>query len=455
MSRSDLTGISAAGLGRAYRAGAIDPVAAVEWFLDRIEHAADPAVFIAITGERARREAQASALRYRNGAALGLLDGVPVAWKDLFAVEDTVTTAGSEIFRNAPRAPANAVAVQMLAQAGMVTVGKVNLTEFAYSALGLNPHFGTPANPRDTTVRRAPGGSSSGSAVAVASGLVPCAIGTDTGGSVRIPAAFNGIVGFKTGEGEIDSRGVFALSPTLDTIGPLARTVEDCILLYAVLRGVRPDHARFAAPAELTFVIPKNYVFDEVEDAVAANFHRAAAALEKSGARLVEKTIPLLDEIHRLTQEHGTITAAEAYFRHRELVEGPQRGLIDPRVTPRILRGKEMSAYDLLFLRDARIRLRRKMLAELDGALLLMPTVPLTAPPLAPLEADPNLFHAVNLKTLRNTMIGNFLDLCGVAMPSGVDAQNLPTSILVSAPAGAEAQLFGACLAVERILASA
>src|SRR5271170_4012062 len=237
MTTPDLATTSAAALARLYRKGTITPSEAADWFLDRIETATDRAIFIAMTAERARREAATSTARYRAGAPLGPLDGVPVAWKDLFDLVGTTTTAGSDIYRSAPPARADATVVRNLADAGMVSLGKVNLSEFAYSGLGLNPHFGTPRNPYDANVHRVPGGSSSGSAVAVAAGLAPVAIGTDTGGSVRIPAAFNGLVGFKTAEGSIDRTGIFALSPTLDTVGPLARTVEDCLLLYSALRG--------------------------------------------------------------------------------------------------------------------------------------------------------------------------------------------------------------------------
>jgi aspartyl-tRNA(Asn)/glutamyl-tRNA(Gln) amidotransferase subunit A len=454
MTPLDLTTLSAAALARLYREGAITPSEAADWFLDRIEATNDRAIFITVTADRSRREAAASTARYRAGAPRGPLDGVPLAWKDLFDVAGTTTTAGSDIYRSASPARDDAAVVRNLAQAGMVSLGKVNLSEFAYSGLGLNPHFGTPRNPFDAKVHRAPGGSSSGSAVAVAAGLAPVSIGTDTGGSVRIPAAFNGLVGFKTAEGSIDKTGVFALSPTLDTVGPLARTVEDCLLLYSALRGSAPIDAKPADVSALRFVVPTNIVFDEAEESVVANFRALLAKLERKGAKIIERSVSAFDAI-RATSVHGNIVAAEAYFAHRRLIESADVARVDPRVVSRVMRGATMSAYDLLALHAKRAELQRKLRDELDGALLAFPTVPHTAPPVAPLDADPELFHAVNVKTLRNTMLGNFLNLPGFAIPSGTDAHGLPTSFLVSAPSGSEPLLFSASLAIESVAATA
>ncbi|MEA2780130.1 MAG: aspartyl-tRNA(Asn)/glutamyl-tRNA(Gln) amidotransferase subunit [Rhodospirillaceae bacterium] len=449
-----LADISAAQLGRLYLADLADPVATTEFFFDRIRRNADQAIFLALSEERARTEAEASARRYRAGRPLGPLDGVPVAWKDLFDIAGMTTTAGSALYRTAPPAAADATVVRNLTAAGLVALGKVNLAEFAYSGVGLNPHYGTPRNPHDQRTPRIPGGSSSGSAVAVAAGLVPCSIGTDTGGSIRIPAALNGIVGLKTSEGRIDKAGVFPLSPTLDTVGPLARTVEDCVLLDAALRGAMTTEVRRADPAELAFVVPENVVFDGAEPDVVANFDRVVAALERRGARVTRRPIAILDEVQRLTAEHGTITAAEAYSFHRELVEGPNGNRVDPRVVARIVNGKRMTARDLVSLQAARARLRYAITAELDGALLAWPTIPHVAPDIAGVEADQDRFHTLNLKNLRNTMLGNFLDLCGLALPTGRDGQGLPTSMLISAPGGADVRLMSAGLAVEPLLAA-
>jgi aspartyl-tRNA(Asn)/glutamyl-tRNA(Gln) amidotransferase subunit A len=444
------TPTTAAALGRAFAEGRADPRDVVEDVLARIA-AADPAIFITVTAERARAEAAASAARYAAGRPLGPLDGVPVAWKDLVDLAGTTTTAASDVYRNAPPAAADAPIAANLAAAGMVSVGKTNLSEFAYSGIGLNPHFGTPANPRDPAVPRAPGGSSSGSAVAVAAGLVPVAIGSDTGGSIRIPAAFCGLVGFKTSEGRVDKAGVFPLSPTLDTIGPLATTVEDCALVERALRGLVPEAPAPAPLAGLRIVVPRNLVFDEIEPAVAAAFEGAVAALADAGVAIERRAVPELDEVARLARDHGTITAAEAYRFHRALVDGPDASRVDQRVTARILAGKRMSALDLLELQDARRRLIPALAERLGGALLAMPSVVHVAPEIAPLEADVNLFHQTNLRTLRNTALGNMLNLTGLSLPVGHDPAGLPIGFLLSAPGGEEDRLLAVGLAVEAI----
>jgi aspartyl-tRNA(Asn)/glutamyl-tRNA(Gln) amidotransferase subunit A len=228
----------------AYRNGETSPIALTEYLLERIEKAERDNIFITVTPARARKEAEAAEARYRRRRPLSVLDGVPIAWKDLFDVADYRRL--SPVQRKTPKEH-DLVCVANAAAAGMVCMGKLNLSELAYSGLGLNPHFGTPVNPNDRNTHRSPGGSSSGSGAAVAAGLVPCAVGTDTGGSVRIPASFNGVFGFKTSEGRIDKTGVIPLSRTFDTIGPLARSVADC----AALAGPLPSTPSGATSADL------------------------------------------------------------------------------------------------------------------------------------------------------------------------------------------------------------
>jgi aspartyl-tRNA(Asn)/glutamyl-tRNA(Gln) amidotransferase subunit A len=233
----DIADRTAAGIALAYRSGEAGPVELTECVLERIARSKGDNIFITVSAARARAEARKAEGRYEVGAPLSPLDGVPIAWKDLFDVAGTPTTAGTKIFAGGPAKTADLACVANAAAAGMVSVGKLNLSELAYSGLGLNPHYGTPVNPNDRKTLRSPGGSSSGCGAAVAGRLVPCAIGSDTGGSVRIPAAFNGIVGYKTSTGRIDANGLVPLARSYDTIGPLARSVEDCILLDMALRG--------------------------------------------------------------------------------------------------------------------------------------------------------------------------------------------------------------------------
>jgi len=444
----------AATIARALAAGQADPVGLTEHFLEKIGHQTSP-VFLNVTANRALREAEAASRRLKAGMPASALDGVPMAWKDLVDFKGETTTAASNIYRNAPAAESDAPILANAASAGMIALGKVNLSEFAYSGLGLNPHFGTPLNPNDPVTPRAPGGSSSGSGVAVAAGLVPCAIGTDTGGSVRIPAAFNGVVGYKSSEGRIPAKGVFALSRTLDTVGPLARTVEDCILLDMILRGALTSGVRRAPVESLRIFVPETVVLDDLEPAVSENFEKSLALLERAGAAVARGPLRQFAEAARLAAELGSITAAEAYVEHRGLVDGTEAPNMDRRVLARIEGGKSMSAADLIVLHRARAEGIAAIADALDGAFLAMPTAPHTAPAIAPLEADDALFHRINLKTLRNTVLGNFFNLPGVALPNGTDGGGLPTSFLLCTVGNDDERLLGAALAVERVLQTA
>lgn len=450
----DIANRTAAGIALAYRSGEANPVELTECVLERIAEAKADNIFISVNATRARQEAKKARGRYEVGAPLSPLDGVPIAWKDLFDVAGSPTTAGSTLFGDTP-ARTDHACVAMATAAGMVSVGKLNMTELAYSGLGLNPHFGTPLNPNNRKTPHSPGGSSSGSGAAVGGRLVPCAIGSDTGGSVRIPAAFNGVVGYKTSTGRIDAGDLIPLARSYDTIGPLARSVEDCILLDMVLRGAVATSARRSPLSSLTLVVPRNVVMDEADEAVLDNFERSIEALAKAGATIRRERIETLDEIIEINARHGTLTAAEAYNEYSHIIDSDKVAAVDRRVVKRIVDGKRMSANDVLSIQRARRKLIEKFRAQLGSALLVMPTTPITAPEVAPLEASDETFHATNLKTLRNTMLGNFLDLCGVAMPNGRDAGNMPTSLLASAAHGDDERLLGHALEIESVVRDA
>lgn len=446
---------TATGMAAAYRSGEAGPVEVVECLLERIERSRDDNIFITVMPERARREAEASERRYRAGRPLSTLDGVPIGWKDLFDVAGARTTAGSRVMGDG-EIKANDVGVTAnAAKYGMITLGKLNMTEFAYSGLGLNPHYGTPRNPNSREVLRSPGGSSSGSGAAVAARLVPCAIGSDTGGSVRIPASYNGVVGYKSSHGRIDTRGVFPLARSYDTVGPLARSVEDCILLDRALRGAVGTELFRADLSGLTLLVPTNLVTVALDPAVADAFERSLAALAAAGVTLRHEPVDALDGVVELTARHGTLTAAEAYFEFQALVDGERVGEIDRRVVRRIMDGKRMSAHDLLSIQRGRAALKARLHEQMGGALLAFPTTPITAPEVAPLEASDDVFHRTNMLTLRNTTPCNVLDLCGVAMPNGRDAAGMPTSLLISAGNGDDERLLGVAIEIERVIGEA
>jgi aspartyl-tRNA(Asn)/glutamyl-tRNA(Gln) amidotransferase subunit A len=449
----DLGKATAAAIGRGLQAGALDAVEVSEFFLERIAAYADPAVFTTTTPERAREEAKAAALRLKQGKSRGPLDGVPIAWKDLFDMAGTVTTSGSALHQHDPVATDDAAAVARGVAAGLVALGKVNLPEFAFSGLGLNPHFGTPINPHDARTARVPGGSSSGSGVCVAAGLAPVSVGTDTGGSVRVPACFNGLIGYKSSEGHIGKRGLAALSPTLDTIGPLAHSVEDCILLERVMRGRKPTLMDAAVTSDVTLIVPNNVVFDGAEEAVCANFDKAIEALARAGMRVQREPVPLLDEALSLTEQHGLLAGAEAWHVLRSVLEGPDYKKMDIRIWHDLTLAKSLTADDVLSLHEGYDRMR----AELGGllgpnALLAMPTTKNTAPAIADLEGDWEEYTAQNWLALGNTNLGNILGVAALTLPNGTNDNGMPTGFMACAPGGHDERLLAQGLAIEAAL---
>jgi aspartyl-tRNA(Asn)/glutamyl-tRNA(Gln) amidotransferase subunit A len=324
--------------------------------------------------------------------------------------------------------------VARLAAAGMVCVGKTNLSELAYSGLGLNPHFGTPPNP--LAPGRVPGGSSSGSAVAVAAGIVPVAIGTDTAGSIRVPAGFCGIAGFKPSSARVDRTGLCALSPTLDSIGPLARSVADLIAVDAALR----------------VVVPAGELIEDVDPGVAAAFDVAVGALADAGAVVERRPLTALDDARALLAEHGSLVAHEAWRVHATLLDSPDAERIDRRVLRRLREGCALPRVGYHALLRERPRTQAALAAELGDALAVLPTVPHTAPEIAPLEADDELFMAINARTLRNTLPTSYLDMPGVSLPIGPAEHGLPAALLLAGPSGADDRVLAAALRVEAAL---
>ena len=444
--------MTAARLARDLRKGKADAVAVAEEVFDRIASSGDPAIFTETLKPRAMAEAKAARKRLKDGSPASLLDGVPIAWKDLFDFAGRVTTAGSVVLKSSAPAKRDSALVAAGKAAGLVSVGCLNMTEFAYSGIGLNPHYGTPRNPNDQAVHRSPGGSSSASGVVVAAGIVPLSVGTDTGGSIRIPASFNGVVGYKSSTGHYPMDGVFPLSRTLDTLGPFAHTVEDCVLADAAFRGLTKPKVKPRGPKGLEIIVPETVVLDGCDDAVLANFEASLARLKKSGAKLRRMKMPLLQEILDLIAARGHILGAEALALHWDRVKGPDAARMDARVVTRILLAEKMTAVDLVVFMEERKRMIAAFNALAGDAILAFPTTPHVAMPIAPLEADQAVFFRNNAKTLRNTMLGNFLDVCGISIPNGTDAGGMPTGFLYSAPHGRDKDLLAAAWGTEQLL---
>lgn len=403
--------------------------------------------FIRLLPERAHREVLASAARHRAHRPLGPLDGIPISYKDVLDCAGEPTTAGSALYRNAPAAAADAAVVGALTRAGAVTIGKTNLTEFAFSVLGINPHFGTPDNPLHPG--QVPGGSSSGAAVAVARGACAIAVGTDTSGSIRVPAAFCGLVGFKPSPGRYPMEGVFPLAPSLDTVGFLARHAADIAQVDAVLV---PDAQR-ASPsiADTTFIIPEGILTSDLDAPVAAAFASAMARLASSGARVERRPVPAIEAAQATLARYGAMVGFEAVKVHAELLRDPASlARIDANVRQRLELAATLPDAAYIALCEARARLAAELAADIGAAVLLCPTVPHLAPERAPLVADPARFAAINLRTLRNTMLGSYLRMPGLALPIGDSAS--PASLLASCAEGGDGHLLHLGPQLEQLL---
>jgi aspartyl-tRNA(Asn)/glutamyl-tRNA(Gln) amidotransferase subunit A len=429
-------------LSKAYQTRTLSPVDVVDALLARIEKR-DPLLhaYIAVYAADARLAAEAADKAIRSGHRAGPLHGVPIALKDLVDLEGRVTTGGSKVWAKRVSTVTATLAERLIA-AGMIVLGKTHTVEFAMGSWGTNTHLGTPRNPWDLNVHRTPGGSSSGSGVAVAAGLAPAAIGTDTGGSVRVPAGWCGIVGLKVTAGRISTFGVLPLSSTLDTPGPLTRSVEDAALVYRVLSGPDPRDPQTMTwtPADplptlrrgvsgLRIAVLPEYERTGVDAEVLAAYDASAETLTRLGARIVRIELP-----HRLTDyaaATGRIIGAEGYRFVGSLVDDPSLP-VDPHVRPRIQIGRDIRAVDYIVTLAKRDEHRREFaaaLSEVDA--LLTPTTQTAAIPIDKADQGGTAAHF--------TRAGNYLGLCGLAIPNGFTREGMPTSLQILAHAGDEA----------------
>lgn len=417
---------------------------------------ADPAgegkrAFTKVYVEEARVSAAAADARAKYGHSLGPLDGRIVSIKDLLDVAGEPTTGGSTVYRDAPPAAADAPVVSRLRAAGAVIVGKTNMTEFAFSGIGINPHYGTPGNPADRS--RIPGGSSSGAAVALMDGMCEISIGTDTGGSIRVPAAFCGAVGFKPTQFRVPRDGAMALSMTLDSIGPLTRSVADAAMVDAILAGepLRPLAPR--AVDGMRLAMPLGRLFEKLDAPVTRAFEQAVDALLKAGARIVETDIePLLDRVAAINAI-GSISAVEAAYVHADVLRD-RADQIDHRIVNRIRGGSNVPAADyvrMIELRRAVVEDAKKALAPFDA--LILPSIAHVAPRIAELEADDQLFMATNMLTLRNTTQFNMLDCCGYSLPLP-GAGELPVGLMLIGAHGTDHALHDVAAGLEALFAA-
>ena len=402
--------------------------------------------FIHVDAEAAIEAAEAMDRLREVKAAPSPFAGIPISIKDLFDIRGQVTRAGSRALDDSPPAEADAPAVARLRRAGFVVIGRTNMTEFAYSGIGINPHYGTPKGAWQRSTGHVPGGSSSGAAVSVVDGMAHGALGTDTGGSCRIPAAYNGIVGFKPTQRRVPLDGAVPLSFTLDSIGPLARSVACCAALDSVLANESFVPLQPRPIKGMRLAVPTTVALDDLDDAVAKTFERALEALARQGALIERIEVPEFLDVGPMNAKGG-FSAAESYAWHRYLIAS-KGNVYDPRVSIRILRGESLSAADYVDLLGARKSLIARaavLLAPYDA--LVMPTTANTPPRIADL-ADDHAFTKANLLSLRNCSLINMIDGCAISLPAHREG-DVPVGLMLAAAGGADRRIFELAAAME------
>ncbi|WP_029586489.1 amidase [Bradyrhizobium sp. URHD0069] len=395
--------------------------------------------FIHVDAEAAIEAAEAMDRLREVKAAPSRYAGIPLSIKDLFDIKGQVSRAGSRALEDSPPAEADAPAVARLRRAGFVVIGRTNMTEFAFSGIGINPHYGTPKSAWQRSVGHVPGGSSSGAAVSVVDRMAHGALGTDTGGSCRIPAAYNGIVGFKPTQRRVPLDGAVPLSFTLDSIGPLARSVTCCAVLDVVLANETVAPLQPRPIRGMRLAVPTTVALDELDDAVARTFERALEVLSRQGALIERIAVPEFLDVAQLNAKGG-FAAAESYAWHRYLIVS-KGDVYDPRVSMRILRGESLSAADYVDLLGARKSLIARAAARLAPYdALILPTTANTPPRIADL-ADDKAFTKANLLSLRNCTLINMIDGCAISLPAHRESE-VPVGLMLAASGGADRRIF-------------
>ncbi|WP_137935022.1 amidase [Mesorhizobium comanense] len=422
----------------------------LEIILSRLANrAGDEKVYTKLYGDAARAAADASDARGRAGVTLGPLDGIIVSIKDLFDVAGEATAAGSLMRKTAAPAPRDAAIVGRLRQAGAVIIGKTNMTEFAFTAIGDNMHCGTPGNAADAS--RIPGGSSSGAGVCVGEGTSDISIGSDTGGSIRIPAALNGVVGFKPTARRVPLSGAFPLSGTLDSVGPLARTVAHCAAADAVMAGEQPGELAPLPLSGLRFGVPRGVLFTQTESEVSAAFEQCLGKIGKAGAGISEVSIDDLITELRAATKRGSIAAMEGAEVHADWLATGASVPVDPHVSGPLSRAALLPAP--VYIRA--LRRRAALAAAMDERLasfdvLVLPTTPVRAPTITSLAEDEELRDRVEGLLLRNTQVANQFDLCAISLP--MPGMTLPAGLMLVARNGHDRRLLRIAAAVEALL---
>lgn len=414
-----------------------DPVGEGQW------------VFTHVWADEARKAAAESDRRALDGKAIGPLDGAIISIKDLFGVAGETTRAGASVLRHCEPETRDAAIISRLRAAGAILIGRTNMSEFAFSGVGNNMHFGTPGNPFDRA--RIPGGSSSGAVVSVMDDMADIGIGSDTGGSLRIPAALSGAVGFKPTSGQTPTMGAFPLSTTLDVVGPIARNVADCAVADAIMRGTAPLQPMAVDPRKTAFIVPRGRLFDDTTPEVFAAFEQAMNCMRGAGIEIIDGSIETeLDALAELDalgafpsfELAGTLTSLGIH----------DLGEVDPRIRVRIEKSRGVTGESYAEM----LRRRGELVAKMDARLqmlptLLLPTVPMTAPLIADIQEDAP-FDRVNMALLRNTRVANLFDLPSISLP--IPCNGLPVGLMLMGRRGNDQALLNVATVVEKILTS-
>ena len=438
---------TAVALGYKIRQREINPIELTQHFLARIKtNDQDNRIYVRTTEKRALIEAEAAAYRAKQGLLRSPLDGVPISWKDLYDTGGVATEGGSPLLTG--RTPkCDAVVLERASRAGIVCLGKTNTVQFALGGIGTNPFTGTPHNAVMTDTPRAPGGSSCGAAVSVASGLAAAGIGSDTGGSVRVPAAWNGLVGFKTSIGALSTQGVLPLSPTLDTVGPLTRSIADAAALFSIMGARSAVDLAGTDAARLKLLVAETLVWDDIELDIEDPIREAIATLGEAGAEIDCLPVPEFNDITTVVKQHGTLALAEGYQCWKDLVDH-QGDSIDPNVRVRFQQGRDMSANAVENVRSSVRNLAPKLYRRMAGYdAFVAPTVPIAPPALAEVETDLTKYKIANGYALRNTQLGNLLPCCAITIPVASDPA--PAGLMIMAPKGDDDRLLRVGKAIE------
>jgi len=443
--------MTACALGDAIGRGDIDATALCEHFLARIAEHDDGRIYLRTTAERGCAEAAAASERAAAGTRRSRLDGVPISWKDLYDTAGIATEGGTPLL--AGRVPErDATVLSRATRAGLICLGKTNTVQFALGGVGTNPATGTPANAVMEDTPRAPGGSSCGAATSVARGLAAAGIGSDTGGSVRIPAAWNRLVGLKTSFGALPCEGVLPLSPSLDTVGPLTHDVADAAALFEIM-GARPTIDLAGANlAGARFLVATDVVWDEADAPIVEAVEQAISAIAAAGAIVERGPVSEFSRIDDVLNRHGSTVPAEGYVTWRDLIDN-QGQAIDTAVLARFHQGRDMAATDIETARAAARELAPALYARMANySAVLAPTVPILPPPIADVIDDADAYAHANSMALRNTRLGNVLPCCALSLPCG--APQVPAGLMAMAPSGEDARLLRLGAALETALQS-